>query len=105
MPANHPDPPIPLLTGWPDHIRSAMLHVFSLARLACGSARGWAAKQINTRLQLKAELGRCYEEIDQLREEIRIKDARMARIPARRRASCAATNPQSHVSSRHRRPS
>ena len=62
-----------------------MLHVFSLARLACTSARGWAAKQINIHLRTRAELGRCYEEIAQLQEVMRIKDARMTRVPAHRR--------------------
>ena len=62
-----------------------MVHMFSLARLACGSARGWATTQLNTRVRLKTELGRSYEEIAQLREEIRLNAARMVRVPAHRR--------------------
>ena len=49
------------------------------------------AKQIDTRVRLQAELGRCYEEIAQLRGEIRIKDAGMARVPARRRPCYPST--------------
>ncbi|HUT37469.1 MAG TPA: helix-turn-helix domain-containing protein [Planctomycetota bacterium] len=45
MPTAHPDPPIPVPKNWPDRVRSAMLHVFSLARLACGAARGWSLEQ------------------------------------------------------------
>ena len=85
MPSDRPDPPLRLPKRWPDHVCSAMLHVFSLARLACTSARGWAAKQINIHLRTRAELGRCYEEIAQLQEVMRIKDARMTRVPAHRR--------------------
>jgi len=85
MPADRPDPPLGLPKGWPDHVCSAMLHILSLARLACASARGWAAEQTNTRLRLKAELGRCHEANAQLREELRIKDARMVRVPAHHR--------------------
>jgi len=85
MPADRSAPPPRLPKGWPDHVCSAMLHVLSLARLACASARGWAAEQTNTRLRLKAELGRCHEENARLREELRIKDARMVRVPAHRR--------------------
>jgi len=91
MPADRPDPPLRLPKSWPDHLCSAMVHVLSLARLACGAARGWAAEQINTRVRLKAELGRCHEEIAHLREEMRIKDARMARAPARRLPYYSAT--------------
>ena len=39
MATDRPDPPIPLPKGWPDHIRSAVLHVMSLARLASFPAR------------------------------------------------------------------
>jgi len=91
MPADRHDPPLRLPKGWPNHVCSAMLHVLSLARLACSSARGWAAEQIDTRVRLKAELGLCYEEIAQLHEEIRLKDARMARVPAHRRPYYSAT--------------
>ena len=91
MPAAPPDPPLRLPKGWPGHVCSAMLHVLSLARLACGAARGWAAEQINTHVRLKAELERSYEAIAQLRDEVRIKDARMARVPAHRRPYYSAT--------------
>ena len=60
MPADHPDPPLRMPTDWHDHVWSTMLNAFCLARLACGVARGWAAKPISTRVGLKAELGRCY---------------------------------------------
>lgn len=62
-----------------------MLHVISLAQFSLGYARGWAADSVNQRLRLRAENDRLRQEIALLREEIRIKDARMARIDPRRR--------------------
>ena len=58
-----------------------MLQVIGLASLAVASTRGWAANSIiDSRIRLKAHLDQARHEIAMLREEIRIKDARMARI-------------------------
>ena len=35
-------PPIPLPKGWQRHVRSAVLHVISLAQFAVAHTRGWA---------------------------------------------------------------
>jgi predicted RNA polymerase sigma factor len=43
------------------------------------------ANRINERVRLKAELDRARQELALLKEEVRIKDARMARIPPPRR--------------------
>ncbi len=76
---------IPLPTGWPNCVRSAVIHVISLAHYAIVAARGWAANSINARVRLSAENNRLRKEIVLIREEIRIKDARVARIDPRRR--------------------
>jgi transposase InsO family protein len=49
------------------------------------STRSWAANNWNTRIRLKAENDRLRQELALVREEMRIKDSRMLRIPAQRR--------------------
>jgi putative transposase len=61
------------------------LHVISLAQYAAAYTRSWAADRTNTRVRLKAEWDRADHELLLLREEIRIKDARLARIAPHRR--------------------
>ena len=58
-------PAIPLPKSWTKHVRTAMLHVISLAQYATAYTRSWAADSTNAR--------------------IRIKDARMALISPHRR--------------------
>jgi len=76
---------IPLPKDWPSHIRSAVVHTISLAHFSLTFARSVAANSINARIRLKSEKDRLCQEIALLKEEARIKDARMARIPAPRR--------------------
>ena len=78
-------PCLHLPKGWPAKIRSSMLHVISLAQYAAVYTRSWAADNSNQRVRLKAKVLRLEDDNAQLREEIRIKDARMALISARRR--------------------
>jgi hypothetical protein len=84
MPASRPKLAIRLPKSWTSQVRSAVLHVISLARFSLAYSRGWAADSANTRLRLKAELERAEEEVALLREELRIKDARMAQLPPHR---------------------
>ena len=82
------DPPasdIPLPFGWSKSVKSAVLHMVSLAHYAIVAARGWATNSINARVRLSAENDQLKQEIELLREELRIKDARMARIPPKHR--------------------
>jgi len=58
---------------------------FSLAQFTIAYTRGWAADSANTRVRLKAKLDRALQDNALLREEMRIKDVRMARIPPHRR--------------------
>ena len=76
---------IPVPSGWPKCVRSAVVHVISLAHYAIVAARGWAANSINARVRLAAENGRLKQEIGLLREEIRVKDLRTAKIHPRHR--------------------
>ena len=80
-----PAPKVPLPMHWKKHVKSAVLHVVSLAQYATAYTRSWAADSRNARVRLTAEKDRLEQELALLREEIRIKDARMARLPAHRR--------------------
>ena len=74
MSPNQQTPKIPLPKGWKKQVRSAVLHVLSLAQYAAVYTRGWTADSVNTRVRLRAELDRANQELLLLREEIRIKD-------------------------------
>jgi transposase InsO family protein len=71
--------------SWPSKVRSAMLHVVSLAQYAVISTRSWAADSSNARVRLKAENHRLQEEVAKLRAEMGIKDARMKSLSPSRR--------------------
>jgi putative transposase len=62
-----------------------VLHAISLAHFSLTYTRSWAANGWNARIRLKAENERLRQEFALLEEEMRIKDARMLRIPAQRR--------------------
>ncbi len=76
-------PPTP--RHWPASIKSAVLHVISLAQFSLSHARGWAVDSRNARISLKAKLDRANQEIALLREEMRIQDARMTHLPPHQR--------------------
>jgi len=82
---------IPLPSGWPENVKSAVLYVISLAHYAITRARGWAANSINARVRLAAKSDRLQQEVELLHEQIRIRDARMARLDPRRRPHYTAT--------------
>ena len=75
--------PLPLPKGWPRRVRSAVVQVISLAQTFL--TRGWASDSMNGPLRRRADVDRLQQEIRLLREEIRIKDARMQHIEAQRR--------------------
>jgi transposase InsO family protein len=62
-----------------------VLHAISLAHFSLTYTRSWAANSFNARLRLKQKNDRLRQELVLLKEEMRIKDARMLRIPAQRR--------------------
>ena len=55
--------------AWPAKVRSAMLHVVSLAKHAAVYTRSWAANSPNGRVRLKAENDWLKEEVALLRNE------------------------------------
>jgi hypothetical protein len=83
--ANPQPPRIHLPKGWQDGFKSALLHAIALAHYAIVYAPAWAADSINARVRLAAENDRLHEECALLREELRIKDTRMAQIAPQRR--------------------
>jgi putative transposase len=62
-----------------------MLQVIALAQFAISYTRGWAANSPIQRLRLAAQNDQLQQEVWLLREEIRIKDARMESIASARR--------------------
>ena len=76
---------LPLPRGWPRRVRSAVVQVISLARTSLALTQSWASESMNGQLRRRAEGDRLQSEIQLLREEIRIKDARMEQIEAHRR--------------------
>jgi len=78
-------PRIPLPKQWSSRVQSGILHAISLAHFSLTYTRSWAANNWNARIRLKAENDRLQQELALLREEMRIKDARMLRISAQRR--------------------
>ena len=75
--------------SWSRRVRCAVLHAISLARLAVASARGRTSDGTRRRTRLQQANDRLRQEVALLREELRIKDARMEQIAPRRRAHYA----------------
>jgi hypothetical protein len=74
-------PEIPLPRSWPRRIRSAVLQAISLAHYSLTCARARAAHNSNALVRLRQENDRLRQEVSLLGEEVRIKDARMERLP------------------------
>jgi len=77
--------PLSVPRHWKRWIQAALVQVMSLAHYALVYTRSWAANSSSYRLRLAAKHDGVDAEIALLREEIRIKDARLARIAARER--------------------
>jgi hypothetical protein len=73
--AKSSSPAIALPRSWTSRVKSAILHVISLAQFTMAYTRGWAADSPNSRIRLKADLDRAHQEIALLREELRIHQA------------------------------
>ncbi len=76
---------VPLPAKWPKNARLALLHAVSLAHLAMTRTRSWCADSRIARVRLSSEVDHLRQEVALLREELRIKDARLALIPAAER--------------------
>jgi len=75
----------PLPSHWPCRVRSAIVHAVSMANVAFTIVRAHAERHFDARVRLQAELDQRDREISLLHEKLRIKDARMERVPAQRR--------------------
>jgi putative transposase len=78
-------PNIPLPRDWSCRVKSAILHVISLAQFAMAYTRSWAVNSQVARVRLKAENDQLRQHAAFLEDELHIKDARMTRIPAQGR--------------------
>jgi transposase len=78
-------PTIPLPRRWTKTVRAAMLHVISLAQFSLACAEGQLARKKARRNRLRAAHDRALQELELLRQELRIKDARMSRLPPQKR--------------------
>ncbi|MBL8743031.1 MAG: DDE-type integrase/transposase/recombinase [Myxococcales bacterium] len=80
---------LPLPTGWSETVKTALLQVSALARVAILDVRaGFATGPKDAKTA--ARIAALETEVGQLREELRIKDARMARLDPRKRPHFAA---------------
>jgi len=77
--------PLNVPRNWSASIQAAMLQVIALAQYSLAYTRSWATNCPNERLRLTSKAHQLQQEVALLREEIRIKDLRMATIPAARR--------------------
>ncbi len=78
-------PTIPLPKAWNSHVKSAVLHVISLAQYATCYTRGWAADSCNPRVHQQANVDRLNQEVVLLQDQLRIITLRLKSIPARSR--------------------
>ncbi len=70
---------------WPQSVKTAVLHVITLAHVAIIQARRIVTNSPHARMRLAGDLQGALDEIALLQEELRIKDTRMAMIDPHRR--------------------
>ncbi len=78
-------PRFSLPKNWPQNVKTAVLHIISLAHVAMIHTRALVVNSSSARTRLAGDLQSSLDEISLLEEELRIKDARMAMIDAQRR--------------------
>ncbi len=76
---------IPLPRGWNRRAKSTILHILALSHYTFTALVARAANDRHRRTRPRAEIDRLEHEIALLTEELRIKDARMNRVPPHRR--------------------
>ena len=80
---------IPLPKDWPEYVKLATIHSVALAHRVITYSRSFAINSSIERVRLAGELDCVQNEIALLHEELRIKDARMAKLPPRKRPQYA----------------
>ncbi len=78
-------PKLPLPRGWNRRAKSAILHILALSNYTFTALLARAAQSKNRQVRLQGQIDRRDREIALLHEELRIKNARMDRIPPHRR--------------------
>lgn len=76
-------PSIPLPRGWRGSVRAGLLHAVALARVALLEVLAGFETGSNPRAALFSRLHRAEQRCALMEEELRIKDACMAQLPAR----------------------
>ena len=76
---------LPLPRRWRKVTRTGVLHAISVAAMAMTSVWSKASAGRSSRQRALAEVDRLRTEVALLTEELELKDARWARVPARRR--------------------
>lgn len=76
---------LPLPLHWQENTKRALVCLMAMAHYALVTVRGWAVNSRIHRVRLQAQLEEARHEIALLKEELRIKNARMKRIPAHQR--------------------
>jgi hypothetical protein len=71
--------------GWPNRVRSAVVHAISMSNVVFTVTRSHGENHFNARVRIQAENDRLRREVSLLTEELRIKDSRMERIAPHRR--------------------
>ena len=80
---------IPLPKDWPEYVKLAAIHSVALAHRVITYSRSFAINSSIERVRLAGQLDSVQNENALLQEELRIKDARMAALPPRKRPQYA----------------
>jgi len=80
--------PLPLPRGWPRRVRSAVVHLISLARTSLALTRGWASESMSPELRHQAEEDRLQQEVQLLREDLVSYVAHTEKVGCRYGARC-----------------
>ena len=70
---------------WPRFVKSAVVHTIALAKYVAVHTRSWAGDHRKARVRLAAMVEELEAVVAEQREQIRILNARMERIPPPRR--------------------
>ena len=78
-------PEIPLPKGWSSLTLQTILHVIAFARIAFMNVANWPDGLECDGLRLRAENARLQGEVEMLKMELAVKDARFARLEPKKR--------------------
>ena len=81
-----PTPEIPLPKGWTKLTLQTILHVIAFARIVILNAANWPNDRMCDGLRLRVENDRLQAEINLLKQELAIKDARIVRLNPKKRS-------------------